>query len=79
MAWPPWWARPNFPSFPHTRLPLRRLTGVKGGACAIALATPLTPVSRRRMIPGTIEGTEIHCECFGCRPRPSTRDPTSYV
>src|ERR671916_2868679 len=28
------------PPFPHTRLSLRRLTGVKGGACAIASATP---------------------------------------
>jgi hypothetical protein len=28
------------PPFPHTRLPLRRVAGVKGGACAIASATP---------------------------------------
>jgi hypothetical protein len=26
--------------FPHTRPPLRRIAGVKGGACAIAPATP---------------------------------------
>ena len=28
------------PPFPYTRPPLRRIAGVKGGACAIAPATP---------------------------------------
>jgi hypothetical protein len=41
---------------------LRRLGGVKGGACAIASATPsapLMPLGRCRTIPGTCEGTEV--------------------
>jgi hypothetical protein len=69
MAWPPWWARPTFPSFPHTRLPLRRVAGVKGGACAIASATPhrgaLDAGEPTQDDPGDCEGTEIPCELFG--------------
>lgn len=57
------------PLFPRTRPPLRRLAGVKGGACAIASATPqsgaLDAGEPTQDDPGDVEGTETRWALFG--------------
>ena len=73
---------PPVPSYPAASASARRGQGwrLRHHVSDAAIAAPLKPVSRRRTIPGTVEGTEIRWARFAVNAdRPCVRVPGSVV